>query len=133
MGTAIVVNTSTDFSAQSLITVDTLHFVTSGFTVATFLSSQFDNSQIVDALNVIGDANFSQITVNMASGGTFSSAAWIFTTWSSPDLLIVSGSVAADTITAPSPRTQIDGNQGADHLTGGANNDVFQYNQTTDV
>ncbi len=99
-------------------------FNTSYAAHATFAASQFGGHPISDAVHITGDLETNEIKVYLS--GSFSAAAWTFTTWDS-DFVQLNGSSNADTIIGSSQSDRITGGGGADVLSGGGGNDYFQY------
>jgi Ca2+-binding RTX toxin-like protein len=109
---------------------DSIVFANASVAFATFGGDQFGVGLIADDVAVTGNGQDNRFTVTLA--GSFSAAAWTFSSWTlsgsfsvPADLVSLIGGAGNDTITGSSQQNVIDGGDGADALTGGAASDSF--------
>jgi Ca2+-binding RTX toxin-like protein len=124
-----------DFSGDALSNITDIVFNTATSSTATFAASQFDDVQIVHAVNVVGDSNFDSIRVFLTPVNSFSAAQWTFTAGTALISLDIEGTSAADTITGSEAAggNLIVGGAGADTLTGGSGPDLFRYLSSAEI
>jgi Ca2+-binding RTX toxin-like protein len=134
MANTLTITADHDYSNDPLDDVSDFVFNTSGFTVAAFAASQFDDDHISQSVHITGDSHQSFITVNLTAPGMFLINNWTFTDFESGDAIFINGSTGADTITGNDFQGAVfAGGGGADTLIGGSQVDTFEYFGPTDI
>src|SRR6478672_489941 len=94
----------------------------SGAGDARFVGIQFGNGLISNSLHLTGsNGTFQQVLIIDAEN--FSAAHWTFTDWETNDFIAIDGNGSGNVLT---------GGRGRDALSGGPDNDTFQFVHTTD-
>jgi Ca2+-binding RTX toxin-like protein len=127
--TTLTVAASHNFTGENLglDPIDQIEFTNAaGTAFATFDAGQFGTGNGLIASNVLitGSTGTNVIEVNSITG-TFSAAAWQFSSFDGSDHIFFEGTSASETITGSSKNDVISAAGGADHLNGGAGDDQF--------
>ena len=112
--TTLTVSFSTDYSATALSNITLINFTRAGTNTATFLATQFDDTQISTAVTLDGSTGSDRIVINGAN--QFSAEHWTFVNWGAGDLITVNGTVGDDWIVGSTQTDVLNGGFGNDTL-----------------
>ncbi|CAN5372874.1 hypothetical protein BH10PSE4_BH10PSE4_16780 [soil metagenome] len=132
---------TSDFRGANLVSLEALTFQTTTIGVAAFRASQF-GAGLSNTATITGDAQTNVVYVDIAAPGALDLSGLVLKQWTAFDLasftgdiIAVSGSIGADTITGSSGADSINGDRyvegappgagGADLIHGGGGNDII--------
>ena len=132
-GVSVNLNAASVSDSTGLHNYEVLSFDnTSGTSSVKLDAAQFGSGLLAQPLAVQGSAGTQEIVILAAHD--FSARKWTFTNWTAgTDVLMISGTIDADTLVASKLGATLDGNDGNDVLIGGAGADVIRGGAGDDI